>query len=99
MGYGHHVAEKLAASGNENILLTERGTSFGYNTLVSDMVFASRGNGLSCHLDATHSVQQPGVGAGPLVVMNLCRCWRALRLLSVLPEFLLKPIRPGKCTF
>ena len=57
-----HVAEKIAASGNDQILLTERGTSFGYNTLVTDM----RGlpqlaeTGYPVVFDATHSVQQPG---------------------------------------
>jgi len=57
-----NVAAKLEATGNRNILLTERGTSFGYNTLVSDM----RGlpemakTGYPVVFDATHSVQQPG---------------------------------------
>lgn len=57
-----NVAEKIAASGNENILLTERGASFGYNTLVNDMralpIMAS--TGYPVIFDATHSVQQPG---------------------------------------
>lgn len=56
------VAEKLAASGNENIMLCERGASFGYNTLVSDMrslpIMAK--TGYPVVYDATHSVQQPG---------------------------------------
>jgi 2-dehydro-3-deoxyphosphooctonate aldolase (KDO 8-P synthase) len=57
-----HVAAKVAGAGNDNSLLTERGTSFGYNTLVSDM----RGLpqladiGFPVIFDATHSVQQPG---------------------------------------
>ena len=57
-----HVAAKIAASGNTRIMLTERGTSFGYNTLVTDM----RGlpqlaeTGYPVIFDATHSVQQPG---------------------------------------
>ncbi|MCE2517413.1 MAG: 3-deoxy-8-phosphooctulonate synthase [Alphaproteobacteria bacterium] len=57
-----HVAAKIAASGNDRIMLTERGTSFGYNTLVTDM----RGlpqlaeTGYPVIFDATHSVQQPG---------------------------------------
>jgi 2-dehydro-3-deoxyphosphooctonate aldolase (KDO 8-P synthase) len=57
-----NVAAKVEATGNRNILLTERGTSFGYNTLVSDM----RGlpemarTGYPVVFDATHSVQQPG---------------------------------------
>lgn len=57
-----NVADKLVQSGNENILLTERGVSFGYNTLVTDMrslpILAS--TGFPVVFDATHSVQQPG---------------------------------------
>ena len=56
------VAQKVASTGNERILLTERGASFGYNTLVSDMralpVMAE--TGYPVVFDATHSVQQPG---------------------------------------
>ncbi|MCP1469535.1 2-dehydro-3-deoxyphosphooctonate aldolase (KDO 8-P synthase) [Sphingobium sp. OAS761] len=56
------VAQKVASTGNERILLTERGASFGYNTLVSDMralpVMAQAGYPVV--FDATHSVQQPG---------------------------------------
>ena len=57
-----HVAAKVSGAGNNRILLTERGTSFGYNTLVSDMrglpTMASLG--FPVIFDATHSVQQPG---------------------------------------
>jgi len=57
-----HVANKLVESGNQNVLLTDRGTSFGYNTLVSDMrglpIMAETGHPIV--FDATHSVQQPG---------------------------------------
>ena len=57
-----NVAEKLASTGNERILLTERGASFGYNTLVTDMrslpIMAR--SGYPVIMDATHSVQQPG---------------------------------------
>ena len=57
-----NVAAKLVASGNERVLLTERGVSFGYNTLVSDMralpILAE--TGFPVVFDATHSVQQPG---------------------------------------
>lgn len=57
------VVEKIEQSGNDNILLTDRGTSFGYNTLVSDMrslpIMASE-TGYPVVFDATHSVQQPG---------------------------------------
>jgi 2-dehydro-3-deoxyphosphooctonate aldolase (KDO 8-P synthase) len=57
-----NVADKIAQSGNENILLCERGASFGYNTLVSDMRSLSilAENGYPVVFDATHSVQQPG---------------------------------------
>jgi len=57
-----NVADKVASTGNENILLTERGVSFGYNTLVADMrslpIMAR--TGYPVIMDATHSVQQPG---------------------------------------
>ncbi len=57
-----HVAAKIASTGNSRILLTERGTSFGYNTLVNDMralpIMAQ--TGYPVVFDATHSVQQPG---------------------------------------
>ena len=60
-----HVAAKLTSSGNARVMLTERGTSFGYNTLVSDMRALPQmaSLGLPLIFDATHSVQQPG-GAG-----------------------------------
>jgi len=57
-----NVAAKIAATGNERILLTERGASFGYNTLVSDfrsLPIMAR-TGYPVVFDATHSVQQPG---------------------------------------
>jgi 2-dehydro-3-deoxyphosphooctonate aldolase (KDO 8-P synthase) len=57
-----NAAAKVASTGNARILLTERGTSFGYNTLVSDMrglpIMASTGYPII--FDATHSAQQPG---------------------------------------
>jgi len=57
-----NVAEKIASTGNEKILLCERGTSFGYNTLVNDFrgleIMAE--TGYPVVFDATHSVQQPG---------------------------------------
>lgn len=57
-----HVAEKLVESGNQNVMLTDRGTSFGYNTLVSDMrgLPTMAETGFPIVFDATHSVQQPG---------------------------------------
>ena len=57
-----NVVDKIASTGNENILLTERGTSFGYNNLVVDMrsLAIMRGFGCPVVFDATHSVQLPG---------------------------------------
>jgi 2-dehydro-3-deoxyphosphooctonate aldolase (KDO 8-P synthase) len=57
-----NVAKKVSESGNENIMLTERGASFGYNTLVSDMrsLPIMSKTGYPVIFDATHSVQQPG---------------------------------------
>ncbi|MCH4090901.1 3-deoxy-8-phosphooctulonate synthase [Acetobacter sp.] len=57
-----HVARKIASTGNERIMLCERGTSFGYNTLVNDMrsLPIMAGTGYPVVYDATHSVQQPG---------------------------------------
>ena len=57
-----NVTKKISDSGNENILITERGASFGYNTLVSDMrsIPIMAKNGYPIVFDGTHSVQQPG---------------------------------------
>jgi 2-dehydro-3-deoxyphosphooctonate aldolase (KDO 8-P synthase) len=57
-----NVAAKIASTGNEAILLCERGTSFGYNTLVTDMraIPQMAAEGRPVVFDATHSVQQPG---------------------------------------
>lgn len=57
-----NVAKKIAESGNDNIMLCERGASFGYNTLVSDMrsIPIMQRTGYPVIYDATHSVQQPG---------------------------------------
>jgi 2-dehydro-3-deoxyphosphooctonate aldolase (KDO 8-P synthase) len=62
----HNVLEKATSNGNQNVMACERGTSFGYNTLVADM----RGlpemgrHGFPVIMDATHSVQQPGGNGG-----------------------------------
>tara|TARA_B100000959_G_scaffold122767_1_gene128842 strand:- start:493 stop:1332 length:840 start_codon:yes stop_codon:yes gene_type:complete len=57
-----NVVDKAKASGNQQIMLCDRGTSFGYNTLVSDMrgLSSMRSTGCPIVFDATHSVQQPG---------------------------------------
>ena len=57
-----NVVRKISDTGNSNILITERGASFGYNTLVSDMrsIPIMAQTGYPIVFDATHSVQQPG---------------------------------------
>ncbi len=57
-----NVTKKIEETGNKNIMVTERGASFGYNTLVSDMrsLAIMAKNGYPVVFDATHSVQQPG---------------------------------------
>ncbi len=58
-----NVVAKITSGGNANVLVTERGASFGYNTLVSDMralPILARTTGAPVIFDATHSVQQPG---------------------------------------
>lgn len=61
-----HAAEKVASTGNDRILLTERGTSFGYRNLVVDFrgIARMRTFGWPVVLDVTHSLQLPGAGAG-----------------------------------
>jgi 2-dehydro-3-deoxyphosphooctonate aldolase (KDO 8-P synthase) len=58
-----NVVAKITGAGNPNVLVTERGASFGYNTLVSDMralPILAHTTGAPVIFDATHSVQQPG---------------------------------------
>lgn len=61
-----HVAEKAKSTGNQQIMLCDRGTSFGYNTLISDMRGLPVMRKMNCPVvfDATHSVQQPGGQGG-----------------------------------
>jgi 2-dehydro-3-deoxyphosphooctonate aldolase (KDO 8-P synthase) len=61
-----NIVEKIESTGNNRILLTERGTSFGYNTLVADMRALPQmaATGYPVVMDATHSVQQPGGRGG-----------------------------------
>ncbi len=64
-----NVVAKITSAGNVNVLVTERGASFGYNTLVSDMralPIMARTTGAPVIFDATHSVQQPG-GQGNVI--------------------------------
>lgn len=59
-----HIIGKIESTGNKNILITERGTSFGYNTLISDFrsIIIMKEFGYPVVFDATHSVQKPGGG-------------------------------------
>ncbi len=59
-----NAVEKAASAGNDKIIITERGVSFGYNNLVADMrsIPIIRGLGYPVAFDATHSVQLPGAG-------------------------------------
>lgn len=61
-----HVIKKIESTGNQQILLTERGTAFGYNNLVVDFVgvLEMMDFGYPVVMDATHSVQKPGAGQG-----------------------------------
>ena len=91
-----NIVDKVESTGNHNILLTERGTSFGYNTLVADM----RGlpqmakTGYPVVMDATHSVQQPGgKGGSSGGQREFAPVMRAQRYLWALVRCSLKPIR------
>ncbi len=88
-----NVAQKISDAGNDNILLTERGVSFGYNTLVNDMralpVLAE--TGYPVVFDATHSVQQPGgqgtkSGGDRTMVPTLARAAVAVGVAAVFME-------------
>ncbi len=88
-----NVAAKVASTGNQNILLTERGVSFGYNTLVADMrslpIMAR--TGYPVIMDATHSVQQPGgmgdsTGGQREFAPVMARCAVALGIAGVFIE-------------
>ena len=75
-----NVVDKARSTGNEQIMVCERGFSFGYNNLVSDMrsLAIMRGTGAPVVFDATHSVQLPGgQGEAPAASANTFRCWRA----------------------
>jgi len=88
-----NVAKKITDSGNPNVMLCERGTSFGYNTLVNDMrglpIMAETGHPVV--FDATHSVQQPGgqgasTGGDRRFVPPLARAALAIGVASVFME-------------
>ncbi len=91
-----NVVGKITGAGNRNVLVTERGVSFGYNTLVSDMraLPILRRIGAPVVFDATHSVQQPG-GQGsalPAASVNSFRISRAPRSRSAWRPFSSKHI-------
>ena len=73
-----NVLNKMKETGNENLMLTERGFSFGYNNLVVDMRSfpIMRSFDYPVIFDATHSVQLPGVqGLNLVVTVNLYQIW------------------------
>lgn len=91
-----HAAKKVASTGNENILLTERGASFGYHNLIVDMrsLIIMRKLGYPVVMDATHSVQIPSLGGQsggqPVYIEPLARAAAAVGIdalfLEVHPE-------------
>ena len=72
-----NVIKKVEEAGNHNIMLTERGASFGYNTLVTDMrgLAIMRELGYPVVMDATHSVQIPGGKAPPAAARAVCSAY------------------------
>lgn len=89
----HHAAEKVASTGNNRIILTERGSSFGYNNLVVDMrglrIMAE--TGYPVVFDATHSVQLPGAagsssGGQPQFIEPLARAATATGISGIFVE-------------
>ncbi len=95
-----HAADKVASTGNNNILLTERGSSFGYNNLVVDMrgLAIMRDFGWPVVFDATHSVQIPGglgdaSGGQPEFIPTLARAAVAAGVDGVFVEVHEEPAR------
>lgn len=93
-----NIAEKVTSSGNENVMLTERGTTFGYGDLVVDMrgLQIMRGFGHPVIFDATHSVQRPGglgtaSGGNPEFVPALVRAACAVGIDALFLEVHPKP--------
>jgi 2-dehydro-3-deoxyphosphooctonate aldolase (KDO 8-P synthase) len=88
-----HAAEKVASTGNHRILLTERGSSFGYNNLVVDMrgLRIMQSTGYPVIFDATHSVQLPGAagsssGGQPEFIEPLARAATAVGIAGIFVE-------------
>ncbi len=94
-----HAAEKVASTGNEKILLTERGTTFGYHNLVVDMrsLIIMRELGFPVVMDATHSVQIPsqgGISGGqPKFIPALARAAAAVGIDALFMEVHPDPIK------
>ncbi len=95
-----NAAEKVASTGNECIILTERGSSFGYNNLVVDMrgLPIMAGTGYPVVFDATHSVQLPGAagtvsGGQPEFIAPLARAATAVGIAGVFIEVHDRPER------
>jgi 2-dehydro-3-deoxyphosphooctonate aldolase (KDO 8-P synthase) len=88
----HRAAEKVASTGNHKVILTERGTSFGYNNLVVDMrgLQVMRESGYPVVFDATHSVQIPSAGKSsggqPQFIETLARAAVAVGINGVFAE-------------
>ncbi len=95
-----HAADKVVAAGNDRVMLTERGSSFGYNNLVVDMrgLAIMRGFGWPVVFDATHSVQLPGAsgtasGGQPQFIAPLARAAVAAGVDAVFMEVHEEPSR------
>lgn len=92
-----NIVKKSVDSGNANVCITERGTSFGYNTLVTDMrglPQMARDTGCPVIFDATHSVQQPGgLGGSSGGQASLRRFWLGRQLPSAWLPFLSKHMK------
>lgn len=89
----HRAAEKVAATGNRQVVLTERGTSFGYNNLIVDMrgLKTMRDGGWPVVFDATHSVQLPSGGGAasggqPEFIAPLARAATAVGISGIFVE-------------
>lgn len=87
-----HAADKVKSTGNENIMLTERGTTFGYNDLVVDMraLVMMKNLGYPVIFDATHSVQSPGsgglTGGKPEYILPLAKAAAAVGISALFLE-------------
>jgi 2-dehydro-3-deoxyphosphooctonate aldolase (KDO 8-P synthase) len=93
-----HAIAKVESTGNKNIIVTERGTSFGYNTLVNDFrsLPIMKSFGYPVIFDATHSVQKPGAlsecsGGEPEFIFPLARAAMAVGVDGIFMEVHVKP--------